>query len=173
MCGEQHLLCDLTALRLDLFQNRGEEAVTWLNAGQSAQVRAASQRDRIRPDQFALLVKLFQLSAAIDNEERRVFFRQPLDDIFVFFFFQRAGRIDQAASGSDLGHGRPKDRELPRLQITKILRCEPPFDFGIAGECPGAGAGHVCENAIESCGEGEIPRIGGNHADIAGFDLGL
>ena len=96
-----------------------------------------------------------------------------LDDVFVFFFFQRAGGIDQAASGSDLGHGRPKDRELPRLQITKILRCEPPFDFGIAGECPGAGAGHVCENAIESCGEGEIPRIGGNHADIAGFDLGL
>ncbi len=69
MCGGQYLLCDLAALRLDLFQNRGEEAVTWLNAGQSAQVRAASQRDRVGPDQFALLVKLFQLGAAIDNAE--------------------------------------------------------------------------------------------------------
>ena len=84
------------------------------------------------------------------------------------------GRLARESSRhSGAGHGRPEDRELSRLQISKILRREPPFDFGVAGKRTTAGAGRICQDAIEPCGEGEIACIGGDHADIAGLNLGL
>ena len=64
------------------------------------------------------------------------------------------------------------ERRIASCRACKSARSsrrEPPFDLRITGKRTGAGARHVREDAIEPCREGEITRIGGDHADIAGF----
>ena len=46
------------------------------------------------------------------------------------------------------------------VQFGEVLGSEAPFDFGIAGEGAGAGAGDVGEDAIERVGDGEMAGVG-------------
>ncbi len=87
--------------------------------------------------------------AAVDKAEGIVFGQGLLDDVFVFFFFQRTSGVDEASSGSDVGQGRAEDCELALPQFCQIIDGEAPFDFGISGQRTGAGAGDVGEDAVE------------------------
>ncbi len=99
-------------------------------------------------------------------------FRQGLlDDVFVFFFFQRTSGIDEASAGSDLCEGGAQDCESGAVQLCEIVGFEAPLDFGIAGERAGAGAGDVGENAIEWAGHGEMLGVGGDDLDLRGMWL--
>src|ERR1700733_4756969 len=55
--------------RPDFLEYRGEESITREYAGESSQEWTASERRKVRPDQFAISLQPLKLSAAIENTE--------------------------------------------------------------------------------------------------------
>src|SRR5207244_4182341 len=67
----------------------------------------------------------------------------------VLFRLERAGGVDQQTAGRKRGAGVGQQGGLAPLEILKIGTGEPPFDFGIAAQRAGAGAGSVDQYAVE------------------------
>ena len=109
---------------------------------------------------------MIEFGAAVEQAERIIFRQGLLDYVFVFFFFQRTSGVDEASAGCDLGQGGAEDCELAWRQVGEIGGREAPFDFGIAGESAGAGAGDVGEDAVELLSEGEMLGVGGDDLDF-------
>ena len=102
------------------------------------------------------------------------------DDILILFAFEGAGGVDQEPIGFQKLQRVGEDGGLAGLEVLDIRGGETPFDFGIAGEGAGTGAGGVDQDAVEAAGEGE--RAGGiddgdgdseglQHAGTAGMEI--
>ncbi|MGA2099688.1 MAG: hypothetical protein ABSG34_01235 [Candidatus Sulfotelmatobacter sp.] len=63
-----------------------------------------------------------------------------------------------------------EDLYLSPVQLLEIIGSQPPFYFGIAGECAGAGTGDVSQNAIEGHRNRQITSISDYDLDRSRVD---
>lgn len=83
----------------DSLKDGGEEAVTGLEAGEGAEVGAASERGWVRPGQGSCGFQAIEFGAAVSCTQEAAFPKHLLDDVLVFFLLKRASGIDEAAAG--------------------------------------------------------------------------
>ena len=55
---------------------------------------------------------------------------------------------------------------LACLEIRQVFEFKPPLDLRIAGQSSGAGAGHVCQHAVEECSYGKLTGVRGDHLNV-------
>ena len=145
-----------------------EEAVAGVDSGDCPKVGTAHEDDGVGPGQVAGGFKAVKFRAAVEHLKEVIFRQDLLEDVFVFFLFQRTSGVDEASAGSNLSQGGTQDCDLALLQFFEIVERESPFNFGIAGESAGAGAGDVDEDSIEWSGYRKVLRVGIHDLD-SGF----
>lgn len=88
-----------------------------------------------------------------DNLKVAVVFEKNPYDLFAFTGFEGADRIEQEAAGLD-GLGRvPEQPGLNPGQFGQFAQRQPPLDFRVAAQRPGAGTGRIEQHGIEGIRE--------------------
>ena len=99
--------------------------------------------------------------AGVAAGEAEVVFRaqaEGFDDVLILLVFERAGGVDDAASGLHKAAGLVENIALAGGEEIGVAGLEAPLDFGVASEGSGAGTGGVNQDAVELPGEGK--RLG-------------
>src|SRR4051794_6234672 len=130
------------------------------------QVRATRKRVNVSPHKFAIVPESLKFVAAINHLERRLGLNCRLHDSFVFFRLERASRIDNASTGSDVLHCCSQNFDLIRLEPHDVLWRQSPFDLRIAGQRSGARAWSVHQYSIELLRERHSSSIPRDHQHI-------
>src|ERR1022692_3473216 len=101
---------------------------------------------------------------------QRLWYRQS--DVLIFLGFERTGCVHQHSAGGEHGERVGEQRRLAGAQVVEIFRFEPPLDFRIAAQRPGAGAGRIHQDAVERAREGqrtgavEDHQVGGQRLEL-------
>ncbi len=84
------------------------------------------------------------------------FFEQDLDELLVFFSFERASAVNQMAARLEQGQAVPDDLKLLFLHAEEVFGPQPPAHIDAPFDDTGIAAGGINENAVKRSGFGKV-----------------
>ena len=142
------------------FHHCRKEPIARLHTRQRPQEVPAEQRVEIIPHQFSACAQSLQLLATVAELNPAASRSTSSTTRFVLFALQRASGVHRAPAGRELLQRGAQDANLPRVQIVKVLRSQPPLDLRIARQRSRTRARHIGQHAIEAAWQWQLQGVG-------------